>query len=400
MRKISIVMLSILLSVSFLWISVDAAEKQVTYSDISKKRSILMESIKDYKKIDILGLEWKDKAYKRMETDYKILQEYYSLSNWNSNSYGSIQALESYIKNMSLNNILSSMKIMDSVYIKEDTPDIFKKSYTADLNITDKEWKYYMWIYAVPNNNWSVYDKNVEVYSDELTKVPAINFNMRDAAILSDMKGHPFKMVKVDPESFQWDYNIALDKFVTNIEHGRSYTIAHWFYKKQWDNYLLISKNSTYRHGAANLFYSRFELSEYSLKRSFENMYMTENGITNYNRYSSSQSSVEKDRVTREALYTNLDVVFSRYKAKMENSSYIAFLKKVKQRVVDFNNSATKNSLIDYKTIINQDAADSAYEHFKVTKDKLKIVDILISYLSDEIYKNSLEDTLKDFLVD
>jgi hypothetical protein len=98
-----------------------------------------------------------------------------------------------------------------------------------------------------------------------------------------------------------------------------------------------------------------------------------------------------------ENLNNKLKIIFDKIKSKKTEKEYLSFLEIVKTKIITFSADREKyDNLVE--NIVDNKSFNIAYKKYKRYKDQEKIVNILLVFISNEIYENTLEDTISDFI--
>jgi len=382
----------ILLSISH-WL---ATNKKINYREVNQKIEILKNSITDYQYAMLTNSTDIQKEYDRVTFDYQqveIFRQLYRKDNSDSYLLKEVTPLSDYLNNYNYKDLKEKAWIKESVIIEQMNNKLLSREYKIKW-YEDISQKTYILIKVDQRNKNTLMSKVeyvkweavIDITSDSL---PPINISYLNSAIIP-LYAEWYKIIEFDGETSNWEYTIAINKFFDSIDSKSTYDITHWMYIKKWSYYYLISESAYWNY----LNQDRFSFNSYDIKSLFERKYREENGIQD--RYSYSKVD-DRAEVLRENIYSHLDKVFLKYKQWNTSQQYTDILVQVQKNVIDFKKSNSFNDE-NYKDITSPEKEKIAYAKFKKNKNKLKIVDFLISYLSDEIYKNTLDDTLSDFL--
>ena len=384
MKKLLIL---VLLSLSFwttyasYWIEkvVETAKEIPTKYDYYKAEKLYKEVSDSVNKYyyNIVFEKWnKDSDYKTIE---KKLNEYNKYRKLNSYyKYSQEAKVSDIINNVNTQEIINTLWYHTISYNRYDdysnNNSLFIKEYNIsdikNIKLNDK----IDWIYL-----WLKFDKiNIENRYDKRNN----NKYLKNIYTKYDNKNWiAFK--KIDLEKFDWKIKININKFVKEINKDEIYWISFNFYIKKWDNYIKLIKyniNST------------FTFDKYSITRALERKYMEE---TNPNEvyYRNSSINTKLDEVLNEKLKT----IFEKIKNKKTNWEYLAFLENVKSKIIKFTKDREKYTKL-VEEVKDEKSFQNAFSKFKKYKKQEKIVNILLVFISNEIYQNTLEDTIKDFI--
>ena len=195
-----------------------------------------------------------------------------------------------------------------------------------------------------------------------------------------DKKVH---FTKVNLEKYKWKIKIDISKIIKKIDTKKSYRISFNFYLKKWDNYIsLINRNII----------NYFSFDKYTVKSFLDRKYREEtNPRWNYYSNNSARETLEEN------LNNKLKIIFDKIKSKKTEKEYLSFLETVKTKVITFSSDKEKyDNLVE--SIIDNNSFNIAYKKYKKYKDQEKIINTLLVFVSNEIYENTLEDTISDFI--
>ena len=249
---------------------------------------------------------------------------------------------------------------------------LFNKEHTIDLSnikLNNKiEWLY-LWIKI-----------------DEFEKKDRYNYNLLwklKSVYTKYDKNKNIHFNKVNLDKYTWKIKINILKIKKEINFEKSYKISLNFYLKKWNNYIALVNSNII---------DIFSFDKYTIKDSFSRKYREEtNPRGNYYWNNNSQERLEV------ALNNKLKTIFDKIKSKKTEKEYILFLEGVKGKIINFSSDREKyDNLV--KDITNNKTFNIAYKKYKKYKDQEKIINILLVFISNEIYENTLEDTISDFI--
>ncbi len=393
----NIATLMVLFTIIFLSISQWLAEnKKISYRDVDQKIEILRSSVLDYQYARIMNLPDAQKEYNRVKFDYKQVQTFIDLFKKESKdkyAFNYRNTLEYYLNDYNYQALKLKAWIKESVTTEQINIELFSRKYKVKWYEDISEKIYIILKLNQKSNNTAIakvsYSKEEMIVDTASDSLPSVSNKYLNSNIIP-LHAQWYKVIEVDKESFNWEYTIAINKFVSSINNEDRYSITHWMYIQKWSHYFLISGSRYSRYPNSD----RFSFNSYDVKSFFDRKYREENG--DQDRYDYSRNDDRKN-VLREKIYAHLDNSFHKYKAKRTSKQYVNFLTTVQKKVVLFKKTEKFNEQ-DYEDITTLEKEKAAYKIFKRNKNKLKIVEFLTSYLSDEIYKNTLDDTLSDFL--
>ena len=311
----------------------------------------------------------------------KKFKEYKKMSEWRY--WHNKLEFSHFINNPKNQRILNELgyhrKYVNRYSNNSNDNTFFVKNYDIDLKdikLNDKvEWLY-LWM-KVNTYNQDKYFQKVQKWGLNIKKL---------ASVYTKHNHKEVKFKKIDLETFDWKIKIDISKIIKEFKKWNEYNVAFNFYFKVDDNYVSLLTYSIN---------SNFNFSEYSIQRSFEQKYRKETNPTNNYYYRDRWNSINEKM--EEKLNEKLSSIFKKIEAWKTKSEYINFLKLVKSKVIAFTNNRTKYNEL-YTIVKDQKSYNSAYSKYIKIKDKEKVVNLLLLFITNEIYENELEWTIKDFI--